>query len=274
MTSLRFRRLAFVLTSVMIASLLASCGGSTADEKTTAAPNVTGAVSATRTVYLRAIKTVTRASPLMGIFTNLYMANGGYVPVVAAKDGVLAQVKFASASNTNLDNTFQLLQEFAGILQVDVPDLLNRSDNRASTLDEYLTGLQNITERARRRLAELEQGLDNLRTQQRDQRRANDDIERNIRRASQANDYVTAGALQQELGPSEAALAQTDANVKQQTDVIQTYEDLIELSDERLQAIRQNREVMIAGLKVVNVPGTEDLGVLEGQNSIRSRLGF
>lgn len=182
----------------------------------------------------------------------------------SALAGVAAQAAFhALPGDDQLDATFALLQEFGTVLQVDVPDLLNRSDNRPQTFNSYLAGLANITERSSRRAEEVEVALDTLQDTQRTQRRAVSDLERAIRNAITAKDYATAGELQSQLGAAQKMLTETESDIAQQEIVQNSLEDLLDIAAEQKLVLEENREVIIAGLRVINLPGADSLGILE-----------
>ena len=41
------------------------------------------------------------------------------------------------------------------------------------------------------------------------------------------------------------------------------FEKVITLGQERIESIEENREILLSGLRVVDVPGIEDIGILE-----------
>ena len=45
--------------------------------------------------------------------------------------------------------------------------------------------------------------------------------------------------------------------------MLSSYQSLLVIATKRLQAIRDNRTILIAGLQVVNVPGTENLNLIQ-----------
>lgn len=209
-------------------------------------------------------RTSNRPTAPMGVFVSVYLSGGGFTLAQGAVRAVIAQAMFhATPSEEQLENTFQLLQEYGAVLQVDAQDLLNRSDDRPSTLNEYLTALKNITERSRRRMEELEQIVDSLEETERTQRGETAQFDRAIRESLRAQDYVAAGERQPLLAEAQAKLAETQSTLEQQQDIIHAFEELLEVADRRIVLIEENREVIIAGLRVVDLPGAESIGILE-----------
>lgn len=212
--------------------------------------------------------TFNRAAPQLGIFGTVYVSQSGYAPAFAALAGVDAQSRLAALRNPALaDETYTFLQEYGAVLQVNVPDTLNRSDNRPQALNDYVEGLTNITERAKRRTADLKTAIDRI-TEMR--KAAQDEVnthQKAVKNAEKLNDYQTIGAEQKLLGEAQTRLTQIESELRTTNDVEKTFEKLTAIGDKRLAAIEQNREVLIAGLKVVDLPGIEDLKILESGNS-------
>jgi len=56
-------------------------------------------------------------------------------------------------------------------------------------------------------------------------------------------------------------------------DVLKPYKKMLEIGQDRLNAINKNKRILIAGLKVVEVPGIEQLDILK-QESWRESKDF
>jgi hypothetical protein len=267
-----------VLSAAFLLTLLVSaCGNSGTPDTGSTAP-VSGARSAVEfTVSLGSsmvTTVVTRPPALLSIYVNMLLADGLAVPVNAARAGIDMQLIInAPASEQNLDNSYDLLEEFASILHVNVTDMLNRSADRPKTLDEYSTGLGNITERSRRRNDDLKQQLKDLKVEERDRRKEQTAIEREVNAAVKANDFGTAGAKQQELIEAQERVTRVSLQTKEVTALQSSFENLLEIADARIKAIDSNREILIAGLRAVDVPGVEDLNVIEGTTRARRTRG-
>ncbi|MBP9850555.1 MAG: hypothetical protein KBC47_02580, partial [Candidatus Peribacteraceae bacterium] len=68
----------------------------------------------------------------------------------------------------------------------------------------------------------------------------------------------------------QAAFAETDLKRKQVQSLVDTLDDLLQLYGKKILAIEQNREALIAGVKVIDVPGADELQVLEKKRASRS----
>lgn len=222
---------------------------------------------------LRTVKPTVRPATLLGIYATKFLADGMEVPVSAALAGIRAQTQLHGLpTEENVDELYVLLEEFGAVLHVDVPDLVNRSDNRAETLDLYATGLQNITERSRRKSEDLAEQLTTLKSRQSEQRKTVSGLDKEVKSAVKAKDFSTAQDRQKDLTDAQTDLTQTEMQMKELTGMQNIYVELLDIADARIAALNDNREVIIAGLKVVNMPGVEDLGVLEGKTKRGSGL--
>ena len=258
----------------LLAMLLSSCslfGGQEVEDSTLTVTSARYAITF-GDIRRGPRRILNRPTSSLGVFAGLFLAAGSFVDTQSALQGVRAQASYhAEPDEQQLEDTFGLLQEFGTVLQVDIPDLLNRSDNRTQTLNQYLIGLTNITERSMRRAEEVRQNLDELQVTERAQRRAAADLDRTIRNALSDKDYVTAGENQPALAKAQGELAETESMIAQQEVVVESFEELLEVADRQKTVLEENREVIIAGLTVVDLPGAESLGILENANSRRRR---
>lgn len=204
-----------------------------------------------------------RAGPKLGLFATLYIAENGYLPVFSAMQGIAVQMKLHAADSATDNSTYALLQEFGSVLSVNIPDLLNRSNDRSRTLNEYMTSLANITARAKEKQTEVENDISRFETERRSAQADGTAIQRTVNAALKDRDYATAASEQEKLSAAQSRQAQAETSLKLSQNIRQTLLQLSDLSQRRQNAIDQNREVLIAGLGVVQVPGIEDLNILK-----------
>lgn len=263
----------FTLLSFMFLLALSACGKGVQEAPDTDIP-VSGALSAVHvglTLFTTSIPR-TRSPALFGIYANMLLAGGLDAPVFAAKAGVEAQMRFNAPPTTdNLDDIYALLGQFAAILHVDVPDLLNRSAHRAQTLDAYAAGLQNITDRGTRRRDDLEGQIKDLKSRQQERRRDVSALEKEVKTAVNEKDFATAQSTQSALSDAQENVMSLELQTKELGTLEGTLSELIQIAEERIAALEANREILIAGLSVSDIPGVEDLGVIEGR--MRGRRG-
>lgn len=254
----------------MATLLLTSCGGSDVAELTVRAPadapllalQLTGGGAPQN-----------RPSALLGIYGSLFLSQGLGVPSRAALLGVQAIQALTRPLNPDqLEDAYTLLQEFGSVLQVEVPEMLNAQTDRALALNQYVTGLKNITVRANLKAQEIENAAETREETRRTEQRALADVRSQIQKALREKDYATAGALQAQRNTAQAALERTQSEIGQLQEVSRIYRQLLDIAQERIVAIEQNRAVLLSGLQVVEVPGVEDLDVLLQGRAARERL--
>jgi hypothetical protein len=205
----------------------------------------------------------TRRAALMGVFVSHFLSTSPTALVSGGIGGIQVQTTIFDKQSSISDPDFDLIQAFADALQVDVLDMLNRSLDRQATLDVYITSLDNIAQRANTRLGEL-MAADEVQTENlRQLNRERADLERELRSATNDRDYLLANEKQKALNEKEREISETSLKLDQVKNVSQTLEELLQLYGEKSLAIQENREPLIAGTKVVDLPGTLDLKILE-----------
>ncbi|MFH1670111.1 MAG: hypothetical protein ABIA92_00810 [Patescibacteria group bacterium] len=204
----------------------------------------------------------TRPGASLGMYVSIYLTQRMMMGTASALEGIDTQIHLARADSIIEDETFTLLQEYGTVLQVNIIDTLNRSVDREKTLDKYTLSLTQMNTRIVQKQTELKQKLDDIGEKRKVERKEVRDMERMIKDALREKDYVAAGPIQKGLALKEAKLAGTESLEKQTDKVLDIVKDLLEVGEERLQAIIKNREILIAGLQVIDVPGIEELGIV------------
>ena len=255
--------------SVVVCTLLLSgCGlfgGSANVETGSGSLDVSGAKSGILSfeMLIKNEQLAPRPAAALAIYVGTFLAEGIFFPTHGATLGVEAQSKIIEGQETPAaDETFALLEELGSILQVNVPDLLNRSPDREVTLGQYLDSLKNIYTLGQRKEKELKATADQLDKDERDQRKTANDLQRAINKALDAEDFTGAGSMQQDLATAQAKLAESAVKRKQAKDLGNRYQKLVDVAGKRIVAIESNRKILIAGLKVVDLPGVNELGIV------------
>jgi len=205
----------------------------------------------------------TRPSALMGVYMGMYLAPSKSA-VAGAKHGVETMRYAIEHIGIDVDfaPVFELLTQFGAILQIDVPDMLNRNAFRAEALEEYTFTLGEFIEEAKREKAQLEVQKEEASDERRERRKEVTSLEKEARTAEREKNFAHVGEVQQALVGAKASAAEAEAKAEQISSLINAMEDLLEVAEERKTAIEQNREVLIAGLHIVEVPGIEDLQII------------
>lgn len=259
-----------ILALIIPCLLLTSCG----KEKEDTTTEVSGAKSAISIMHLLTnhVFTFTRPSAAIGIFSGIYTSQGIVLPVDTARLGFESIMNILKGhSQANTDENFAILREIGDVLQVDIVDLLNRSNNRIQTIDDYTQSLRNTGILTERKINELTATYENLTIKRKEERTISRDLERSLRTALKDQDYSEASTYEEDLAKANANLAETETKEKQAKDMIDRMEGLYEITGDRLQAIENNREILIAGLRVINVPGIADFNILEKGKSWKKR---
>ena len=247
---------------------IAACG--TRTERSL--PTVSGGLSAVRSIDLLVSQStrgfMIRKAALLGVFVSEYISfSSTALAAQGGLTGIAVDTQIIDAQHSVTDPDFDLLQAFADALQVDVADLLNRSTDRQKTLDTYATALSNVANRANERFKELTGSLEEINETLRAQNRELSTAQSDLNKAISNKDFSDAGEKQKILLDAQEAEAETDLKRKQTEQVVRTFDTLLTLYGEKILAIQKNREVLIAGNKVVDVPGIEDLKILERQRT-------
>ena len=254
------RRFFFPLAIVSFAIVGCSPGGGA-----TPVEPVSGGKSAT--VVLQAIAKTTehaRPSGTLGVFASLYLAQGFFLPTESATDGLSGILGIVREQEEPLsDESYALLQTLGETLAVDIVDMLNRSANRLESLDRYTASLTNTLTRTKGKIDELAAARTVLAAQKKDRRAQVSDLQRAQSAAVTAKDFATAGAKEQELSKARTALSQTEFTETQTKDLQSRFQKLLDIGNKRKEAIDKNREILLSGLTVTDLPGLTDLGLIQ-----------
>lgn len=267
-----------LLTSIIAVMLLSACGKKESEPSTKTSGSLSGVQTTDSLVLATATPTSTRAAALLGIFVSEYLTTApAAMAAESALVGIGAQMQIIVSQQTVQDPDYDLLQAFGDALQVDVADLLNRSEDRQMALDTYTEALTNVATRANDRFKELTSQLGELKSLASSQNKERSAADRELKNAIKAKDFDTAGEKQKAVTELQAAYAETDLKRKQIQSLVDTLDDLLTLYGRKILAIQQNREALIAGVKVIDVPGADELQVLEKRRASRignSREGY
>lgn len=204
-----------------------------------------------------------RPGAAIGAIASHFLLDRSAARVLAAQAGVASASELVLQNQTSTDLSFTILRQLGVALEVDVRDMLNRSADRQVALDAYTASLEQVLSRSTAQHDALDQQRDVLLKELREKRSQVAKIQRALNDALRSQDYTTAGTRQSTIIEAQGEVARIDTQERHVRSLINTFEDLIKIGSERLNAIRVNREVLIAGLHVEDVPGIDDLGILK-----------
>jgi len=208
-----------------------------------------------------------RPSALLGVFASGFLSTSAEASVSTALAGVEIQQAFIMQNREHVSEAFAILTALSDTLEVNITDMLNRSATRQETLDTYTESLNGLFEEAKVQAEGLAQEQREKDADAKAKRAIVTNIQRDVTRARSNKDYTTVSQKQEQLVSAQSDLAGADAKVKEVKTTLSVLNELIDITAERLSAITQNREILISGLKVVDVPGIEDLGIILERNS-------
>lgn len=213
-----------------------------------------------------------RNSALLGVHVAEYVSMTPSVAAASGLSGIDAVGTIVRSQGTVTDPDLKLLTAFGEALSVNVADLLNRSTDRRAQLDAYADALTNVATRANDRFRELTASETQLTTDIRALSKEVAALEREVRNATNDKDYRLAGEKRSEALVKQKELSEKELELDQISDIVDQLEMFLELYGEKIMAIQKNREALIAGIKVIDVPGVEDLELIDrGERPTRTR---
>jgi len=208
-----------------------------------------------------------RPSALLGIFSSTFLSRSAEAAVSTALAGVEIQQALIMQNREHVSESFAILSALSDTLEVNITDMLNRAPKRQETLDIYTESLNSLFEQAKDQTEGLAQEQREKDADAKAKRAFATSIQRDVTKARANKDYTTVSQKQEQLVEAQTDLAEAEAKVKEVKLTLSVLTELIDVAAERLSAITENREILISGLKVVDVPGIEDLGILLQRNS-------
>ena len=204
-----------------------------------------------------------RPAAAIGVIASNFLLDISAAGVTAARAGVESVVSLLLQNQVSADLSFTILRQLGVVLEVDIRDMLNRSIDRTRSLDAYTANLQAVINRSTAQVTALKQQDDALLKDLHQKRGIVADVQHELNTSLRDQDYTTASTKQTQIIEAQGEVAKIDTEERQVRSLIGTFKDLVKIGSERLSAIRANREVLIAGLHVENVPGIDDLGILK-----------
>ncbi len=205
-----------------------------------------------------------RGASLMGVFVAEYLSQSPFFTAVqGAIDAVTVHALiFENKSNVS-DPDFALLEAFSDALQVDVQDLLNRSDNREQALDGYSEALMNVAQRANERRKELQSLSADLSTQSKINKKELTAAQKALKTAIDSKEFDGAGEVQDLVLEKKKMQAELDTKIANTNQVIKVLDANLTFFGEKLLAMQRNREALIAGITIIDIPGVEELKLIQ-----------
>lgn len=208
-----------------------------------------------------------RPSALLGIFSSTFLSRAAEAAVSTALDGVTIQQALVMRNREHVSEAFAVLTALSDTLEVNVTDMLNRAPDRQETLDTYTSSLNHLFAQAKTQAEALAQEQREKDADAKAKRAVVSGVQRELNQARSNKDYTTVSQKQEQLIAAQTDQAEADGKVREVKLTLSVLNELIDVAQERIGAIQQNREILVSGLQVVDVPGIEDLGIIMERNS-------
>ena len=244
------------------AFLLTACFGKTEEDALLHVRSVRSGMRVSMELMQRAEAKESLPAALAGTVSGAMMGGGGDIP-----DSIPPSIPSGIAKNEVKVDT-ELLAEVIQLLQIDVRDLLNASTNRERTFNQYHQSMESHTQRGNLRMRALEDRTEELRDDERRLSRSVRDLKEELDQAIGEGKSTDASLIAGELTQKQSTLAKTETDLIIASRTLESYEDLIDPLQERLDAVSANRPALIQGISVVDIPGVEDLGIIEYDEGI------
>ena len=157
----------------------------------------------------------------------------------------------------------ELIDALVKLIEIDLQNYLNRSANRSASLREYISSLSSHIKQAEVRIRTLE---DNENSYSDDVKRLGKGV-RDLRKELDDSILDSSGRsttmLLNDIKTRQDSLSEAETELVITERLLDAYENIIEPGQERLSAIEENMDALVKGVRVTDLPGAEELGVLE-----------
>lgn len=253
---------------IVVALILTSCfGGADGDALDTTRTSQSGMRTSAELVETEAEESPTPAA-IAGLLAGMHVSGA------TKSESLIPDPLDPAIGETGTEAHTELLNTLVKLLGTDVQILLNSASDREDALDLYIESIESHAQHGHIRMRSM---LDDVEEHEDDKRRFErrvKDIRNEIDDAIGEGDTARVSILTDELIQKQQALAEADSNLIVKEHLSEAYEDVLTPLDERLKAINANRQALIQGVKVIDMPGVEDLEIIEyedGKVRVRGR---
>lgn len=206
-----------------------------------------------------------RPAAILGVLATHHLARPFSPPALSDPSliGILQQEKLLRGGIPEKRGAQTSLEELGGLIQINVPDLLNRNPNRADTLNAYINQMEQSISEANVQYTLLETFLDEVGKTFSIARRELSAEQKKQNKAMKDRQFAEASTIQERLLLLHRDLANVEFKKNEAERIQELLEEMIEVSQKRLTALQENREILIAGLSVKQLPGMDDLGIVK-----------
>ncbi|MBI1934272.1 hypothetical protein HYS30_01270 [Candidatus Peregrinibacteria bacterium] len=168
---------------------------------------------------------------------------------------------------------FITIQTLGNLVQMNIVEAMNKNPERGDVLNRYIILLRSTLQNAQRDQGNLRDRRQQLIKEERERQSVIRALQKETDTAERAGDFSTMVSRQRPLSDAKGEQGKTEASIDELDNTLEILSDLTRIAEERLNAIEENREALMAGIRIVEIPGIEKLGILEkmGTSKRRSR---
>ena len=204
-----------------------------------------------------------RPAAVLGVYVTHFLSGNATVQAKSAIDGIAAQMQLYFGQVADSESSAAAIEQLGTTLQVNIIEMLNRNVDRSKALDDYIAFLEGAMIEARATGDNLEGQRKELDSALSVQRKEVAALKREVDKAVKDKNFALAGAKQELLGLADIKFSTMENQKKQIVAAQDLLEELLQIADERLAAITSNRDALLAGVAVTDLPGVEELGILK-----------
>jgi len=217
------------------------------------------------------IHTMMRPTAILGLLATHHLARTLDFSLSRPSLVGIVQQKYLLRNVTVSTRGAQASLEHLGfVVQINIPDLLNRSSSRTDVLNAYIDYVEQTLSEALIQETLLETFLDEIGKKVTAVKRELNAEQKKQNKAMKDYRFAEASLLQERILRLHRDLADAELKKNEAKNMNDMLSEMIEISQKRLIALKENREILIAGLSVKELPGMDDLGILK--TSKRRRL--
>lgn len=182
-------------------------------------------------------------------------------PKVSGETGISAALYYGElmdeASIVNQYVEFvKSLDELNNLFEIDVYELLNRNDERSETLEEYLNHLEEAKGKNEKVLQLINLYLDSLKESYNSLSPDKDKFEQDFFVALEALEAEKSDALLKSFIDVTQKQSALKARVAALEELVSYYDTALNKLARRIEAVKKNRDALLEGIRVVEVPGS------------------
>ena len=187
---------------------------------------------------------------------------------IESTNGTLPKPIDTGIPDNKVKEDTELLETLIKLLATDVQNLLNRSPNREVALENYIKTIESHVQKGHIRLLSLRNREEDLRDDTKRLERSSKDIRDELDSAINEGRASSVSALTNQLVARQTELAEARADLSVTSRILEALEEIIEPLGERIDAIKLNREPLIKGVHVIDIPGVDDLKIIETEDGV------